>query len=223
MRNPKFDLIKYIAGCKPDEGEECRVKPLTSISQENGISIAMLREQLGVARAYGFVDVKPRSGIHRLEYQFAPAVSASLSYAVKLDRKYFNDFSDLRRKIETSYWFEAVEALTDADMLLLQKLVTRAWKKLESDPPQLPHAEHRELHSTLFGRLDNIFVIGVLQAYWDAYEEIGYSQYTELAYLKTVWEYHRKIVDALYDRNYDEGYRLLLEHMNLFGNLSGIY
>lgn len=218
----KFDLISYLSmKSRLPEDEECSIPSLQALSEEQGISISKLREQLSVARELGFVRVQPKTGIRLLPYSFAPAVSRSLSFALSLDRSYFEDFSDLRRNIEANYWFEAVEKLNPKDFERLQSLGDRAENKLESTPPRLPHLEHRELHMTIFGKLDNVFVVGLLEAYWDAYEEIGYSQYTELAYLKSVWHYHRKIVDAIVEGDFDTGYQLLLEHMDLIKDMPG--
>jgi len=168
-----------------------------------------------VARSFGFVDVQPRIGITMLPYSFSPAVKHSLAYALSIDPDYFEDFSDLRCHVEANYWYEAAAKLEPQDLVCLRSLVEQAWQKLESNPPQLPHQEHRDLHLTIYGRLDNIFVVGLLEAYWDAYEAVGLNQYTELSYLKSVWSYHARIVDSLADGDMDEGYRLLLEHMTL--------
>lgn len=215
-RDPKFDLISYLAGGEENgQDDPNRIPPLTKLSEDQGVSIASLREQLGVARAFGFVEVRPRTGIRRLPYNFTPAVHTSLSYAISLDRGYFDDFSDLRRQIEASYWYEAVGRLTQEDKAGLHSLVDQAWKKLEGEPVRLPHAEHRELHITIFGRLENPFVRGILEAFWDAYEEVGYNRYTELNYLKRVWQYHGDIVAAICDGDYEKGYQLLISHMDL--------
>jgi DNA-binding FadR family transcriptional regulator len=219
----KFDLINYLS-CVSRDTEQAvngEIPALKDISESHGISIAKLREQLSVARSLGFVDVQPRTGIRLLPYSFSPAVRQSLSYALSLDRAYFADFSDLRRHIEANYWFEAVEKLGADDLERLDQLVRAAQVKLDSTPPRLPHQEHRDFHLTIFGRLENVFVVGLLEAYWDAYEAVGLSQFTELTYLKDVWRYHRLIVDALRRKEYDEGYQLLLEHMDLIKRIPG--
>jgi DNA-binding FadR family transcriptional regulator len=221
LLNSKFDFLSYLSSEHEEEKNgDCRIPPLSVLSKEQGISIATLREQLGVARVFGFVDVQPRTGIHRLPYSFTPAVRTSLSYAISLNRKYFEDFSNLRRHIEADYWFEAVEKLTSEDIEHLQRLVQSAWKKLKSASPRLPHQEHRDLHLTIYGRIDNVFVLGMLEAYWDAYEAVGYSRYTELDYLKSVWHFHQEIVDAIAAKKYELGYKLLLEHMDLLQDIT---
>lgn len=212
----KFELLDYLSSrFQKNNHSNYEVPSLKEISHEQGVSIAKLREQLSVARSYGFVDVQPKTGIKMLPYSFAPAVKNSLSFALSLDRSYFDDFSDLRKFVEANFWFEAVSKLDEDDFNYLQELVDRAWEKLESSPPRLPHQEHRDLHLRIYGKIENVFVLGLLEAYWDAYEQVGLNRYTELSHLKSVWEYHRKIVKALQQGNVEEGYQMLLEHMDL--------
>ena len=216
----KFNFLRYLVEQDLENGDDAvDIPPLKTLSKQTGVSITSLREQLSVARAFGFVDVRPHRGIRRLPYRFTPAVQTSLSYAVLLDRKNFDYFSDLRRRIEGNFWFEAVRKLTEEDKTQLVALVNQAWEKLEGNPIRLPHFEHRQLHLIIFGRLENPFVIGILEAYWDEYEEVGLSRYTDLEYLKNVWHYHKEIVDAICKGDYEEGYRLLVDHMGLISKL----
>jgi DNA-binding FadR family transcriptional regulator len=85
-----------------------RVPSLDELSVELEVSVSKLREQLEAARTLGLVDVKPRTGIRRKTYSFTPAVTGSLLYAVARDREHFVEFSDLRVRLETAYWREAV-------------------------------------------------------------------------------------------------------------------
>ncbi len=62
---------------------------------------------------------------------------------------------------------------------------------------QIPHEEHKQLHLTIFGRLENPFVSGILEAYWEAYESIGLNVFTDYAYLREVWGYHQRMVDSI--------------------------
>lgn len=220
-KKQQFDLLTYLAAhAAPDQsGNDAdsngRIPSLNDLSKEHGVSIASLREQLGVARALGFVEVRPRTGIKRLPYSFTPAVQESLSYAITLDKGYFEDFSNLRKHIEADYWYEAVELLSEDDKAYLHTLVEQAWGKLHTEPIRVPQQEHRDLHLSIYSRLENPFVTGILEAYWDAYEEVGLNLYTDLDYLKKVWEYHRQIVNAICEGDFQNGYVRLLEHMDL--------
>lgn len=196
------------------EGTET-LPSLNDISTELGISVASLREELQVARAMGLVEVKPRTGIKCLPYRFAPAVTKSLAFAVSVDPQSFKQFSDLRNHIETSYWYQAVSSLTAEDIEDLQQIIQVAFQKLQSEPIQIPQTEHRQLHLTIYRRLENEFVQGILETYWDIYEAVGLSVYEDRKYLEHVWQYHQQMVDALARHDFLAGYQALIAHMDL--------
>jgi len=211
-------LIKFSLESKEGKnggGENLHLPSLSEISKELGISIASLREQLEVAKAIGLVEVKPRTGIRKLAYSFFPAVSQSLSYAISIDFRNFLAFADLRNHVESAYWYEATKKLTSEDHHLLQNLISNAWKKLKGHPIQIPHVEHKELHLSIFRKLQNPFVIGLLEAYWQAYESVGLNVYADYSYHEQVWKYHQEIVDAICEEDYERGYKALVEHKDL--------
>lgn len=207
------EFMQYLAS---ENGDGDRLPALADLSDQLGVSIATLREQLEVARALGLVEVRPKKGIRRQPYQFTPAVLKSLSYAAAIDPDYFfHAYADLRTHIETSYWHEAVRLLTKEDHTQLWNLIDRAMDKLGGNPIQIPHIEHRELHLLIYRRLNNPFVIGILEAYWESYEAVGLNLYNDISYLKTVWEYHRQMVEAICNGNETAGYRALVDHTDL--------
>lgn len=209
---PISEFMRYLAA--HPQAEET-LPALTSLSAELGVSVASLREQLEVARALGLVDVRPRTGIRRLPYTFLPSVRQSLSYAMALDHGNFQRFADLRKHVEAAYWQEAVTKLTMDDRAKLKELLERAWSKLNGRPVQIPHEEHKQLHLTIFGRLENPFVSGILEAYWDAYESIGLNVFTDYNHLREVWDYHQRMVDAICSGDYEAGYQALVKHTDM--------
>jgi DNA-binding FadR family transcriptional regulator len=213
LRGIESDLLEYITENGLQAGD--RLPPLEELSAELQISTGKLREQLEVARALGFVEVKPRTGIRISSFDFLPAVRFSLLYALAQNRKLFDAFSELRNHIEFAFFHEAVSLLTDEDCAHLKSLIERAFAKLEEHPPRIPHDEHRELHLTIYRRLDNPFVKGLLEAYWDAYEAEGLSVFSDYDYLHEVWTYHEGIVNAIVAGDVDEAYRLLVQHTKL--------
>jgi DNA-binding FadR family transcriptional regulator len=215
MKTPEYEFIEYLKLMEEYEGEDPQFLTLKKLNNELGISVSRLREQMEVARAFGFIDVRPKVGIQRLPYTFFPSVNRSLSYALALDSTYFEAYSDLRRHIESAYWHQAVSALSEDDHKMLQALIDTAWEKLHGTPIQIPHIEHRELHLLIFRRLNNPFVLGILEAYWDAYEEVGLNLYADYEYLHEVWGYHEKMVKAIYSGEITLGYQALLDHQDL--------
>ncbi len=208
------EFLSYLADTHCNEGCD-RIPSLSELSHTLGISVASLREQMEVAKAMGLVEARPRTGIRRLPYTFRPAVVQSLNYALTIDPEVYEAYSNLRSHIEAAYWYQAVNLLTEHDHQELRGLITRAFEKLHGDPVQLPHAEHKALHLTIYKRLDNPFVMGLLEAFWEVYEVFGLDVYTDLAYQERVWDYHARMVEAICSRSFTVGYDALMEHMNL--------
>jgi DNA-binding FadR family transcriptional regulator len=207
------EFLRYLA---THEEVEQGLPTLKNLSVELGVSMASLREQLEVARALGLVEVKPRLGTKRRDYSFTPAVRQSLSYALALDDDNFRKYAELRNHVESAFWHQAVQKLTDRDKQELQNLVARAWEKLRRTPIQVPHEEHRNLHLKIYSRLENPFVTGILEAYWEAYESVGLNVFAGgYEYLQEVWQYHQEMVEAICDGNFEAGYQALVKHTDL--------
>ena len=207
------DLLRYLAERGHAAGE--RLPPLQDLATELGLSVGKLREQLEVARELALVEVRPKTGIRTLGYSFTPAVWASLRFALGLDPAHFEHFETLRNHVERSFFLEAVGLLQPEDKQHLQDLIARAWQRLRGEPVQIPHAEHRELHLTMYARLQNPFVRGVLEAYWEAYESVGLDVYADYSFLHEVWTYHEAIVAAILRGETEQARQLLIEHTAL--------
>lgn len=208
------EFMRYLAA---HEEAKDGLPTLNELSQELGVSVASLREQLEVARALGLVEVKPgRGGTRRRAFSFTPAIRQSLGYALVLNDDHFRKYSELRNHVEAAYWYEAVQKLTEEDKSELNTIVTRAWEKLRRSPVQVPHEEHRTLHLLIYRRLDNPFVTGILEAYWEAYEAVGLNVFAGgYEYLQEVWRYHQTMVESICNGNHQAGYEALIAHTDL--------
>jgi len=207
------EFLKYLA---THEEVQQGLPTLKKLSRKLGVSVASLREQLEVARALGLVEVKPRLGTKRRDYSFTPAVRQSLSYALTLDNEHFREYAELRNHVESAFWYKATQKLTDTDKQELQSLIERAWEKLRGTPIQVPHQEHRDLHLKIYSRLENPFVTGILEAYWEAYESVGLNVFAGgYEYLEEVWQYHQQMVEAICNGNFEAGYQALVKHTDL--------
>lgn len=210
-------FLRYLLthGCQPGE----RLPSLEEISGEIGIGVGKLREQFEVARVLGLVEASPRRGIRCQRYDFLPAVRLSLMIALALDRGAFRAYSTLRTHLETAFWDEAVVLLTSEDKEQLCELVAQARAKLVLERIQIPYPEHRAFHLAIFKRLDNPFVLGLLEAYWDAYEAVELNTYADYGYLQEVWDYHDRIAQAVSAGDHAGGKELLIQHMRLLDKM----
>jgi DNA-binding FadR family transcriptional regulator len=207
------EFLTYLAGLNAPPGQ--RLPPIKKIAAKLGISRSKLREQLEVARILGFVEVRPKTGTRTQAFSLLPTLITGLQFGMEADNGLFDSLGMLRNHLEAGFWHEAVRLLHDEDKERLQELVDRAWQRLKSTPIQIPHSEHRQLHLTVYSRLDNPILQAVLEAYWFFYERIGYKRYSDYDYLHRVWEYHEKMVDAIITGDYESGYQALVQHIGL--------
>lgn len=220
MRLDKLDsaFLDYVVEQQVLPGE--RLPTLAEMSDDIGISVGKLREQLEVARSLGLVSVRPRVGTQREAFDFLPAVRNSAFFGLATGEATFAQFSQLRRIIETGLWSDAVIRLQEVDKERLREIVAQAWKKLRDEPVHIPSREHRALHLTIFSRLDNPFVQGILEAYWDIYEASELTRLASYEYWLNVWNYHERLVDAICDDDFEQGRELLVEHFRLLPTVS---
>jgi DNA-binding FadR family transcriptional regulator len=170
---------------------------IEELAKELRVSVSKLREQLEVARFLGLIEVKPRRGMRTLGFSLLPSLRIALRLAMALDPTNFEFFGVLRNHVEAGFWYEAVRTLQPSDKQYLSMLVQDALKQLRGNPVQIPHKEHRDFHLTIFSRLENPFVYAILEAYWDAYEQIGLNVYTDYQYLEEIWDYHKQIAVSI--------------------------
>lgn len=207
-------FLRYLATHNGATGES-QLPPLNVISGELGISVGKLREQLEVARQMGLVSVKPRVGIQREPFDFQQVIQQGTLFGLVTGEASFAQLNQLRQAVEIGCWPTAVVLLTPADKQKLRHIITAAWQKLRGEPIHVPNSEHRQLHLTIYSRLDNPFVHGILHTYWEAYRASELTRYTRYQYWVDVWTYHEQIVEAIENDNHEQGLNLLIEHFSL--------
>lgn len=213
LSDKQTTFIEYLLSIT--KGNKNNIPSIKQISQELGLSIPCVREQMELARNLGLIKVQPRKGISILPYDFSPAVVKSLYYAIKSDIDYFHQYSVLRNQLEKSFFIESAKMLNKSDIITINSIVQRAIDKLNGIQIQIPHQEHRSFHLKIYNKLENTFVKGLLKSYWDMYELVGLDHYIDLSYLEKVWDYHGRIIMMISSREYKKAYQLLEEHINL--------
>ncbi|MEA4811109.1 MAG: FCD domain-containing protein [Anaerolineaceae bacterium] len=212
MVKEKLSLLDYLA----DAAQKQHPLPsIPEIGKQLGISTATLREQLEVARQLGLIEVRPKTGMSLLPFSLTPALMLGLNYSQKIDPETFEQLSNLRKHLEQAYWPEAAPLLTHEDIIQLEKLLSQAERKINRLPMQVPKEEHRAFHLGIYKHLHNTFVTAIMESYWNLYQASDLNVYMEHNYLESVWNYHKKIVDALKQRDFEKGLEALIAHMEL--------
>ena len=207
-------FLRYLLANGHTAGD--RLPSLSTISAETGMSMGKLREQFEVARMLGLVEASPRRGIFRTAYDFLPASAPEPAdrtghRSTHLCTPSAACGSTSRHPTGRRRWVCSLARTSSA----CANWSIRPGTKLNLPRIQIPLQEHRELHLTIYRRLNNPFVVALLEAYWDAYEAVELHTFADLGYLQAVWRYHERIVDAICAGETAEGKRLLVEHMKL--------
>ena len=212
--NLSSDFLNYIVrqGYRPGD----RLPSIQELTGDSHLDISAnkVREQLEVARTMGWVEVRSKRGTRLKQYEFTSAVRFSALYGLACG-EHFEAFASLRNRVEAAYWLEACVRLGSDDLDTMQDCIDSATEKLNSPPIHIPNPEHRRFHLTVFKHLDNVFVLGILEAYWDLYEAVAISQYTDYSYLQRVWDFHSLILQRIRAGRFDEAQRAFVEHTRL--------
>jgi DNA-binding FadR family transcriptional regulator len=212
MKNSNLALLSYLAS-NAKEGKG--IPSIAQLSNDLGLSVSAIREQLEVARQLELVEVKTKTGIHTASFSAAPAICLAYHYGLVLRPDLIGDIISVRQHLELSYWKEAVVHLTGKDVNYLADIVEKAISKINNLPVIIPLEEHKEFHLAIYRPLENSFLDSILEAYWNIQMESGIHVYSDKTYLENVWAYHQKILEAIETKEYDLGYQALMTHFEI--------
>lgn len=212
MRNTNLALLSYLAS-NAKEGKS--IPSIAQLSEDLRLSTSAVREQLEVARQLELVEVKTKTGIQTSAFSAAPAICLAYRYGLEMQPDLIWDLLSVRQHLELSYWQEAVVNLTKKEVDYLAEIIETAFKKLNSRPVIIPIEEHKEFHLAIYRPLNNNFLNGILESYWNISLETGIHNLTDKTYLQSVWAYHQKMQQAIAAKEYDLGYQALLTHFEL--------
>ncbi|MDF1514613.1 MAG: FCD domain-containing protein [Anaerolineae bacterium] len=198
-----------------DEDKASKLPSIGTLAKELGISHGKLREDLLAAQAYGMVELRPGDGTYIRPFDFYAAIRPAVIYGIACDKHNFDKFYRLRAQVEVGFLEEAAKKLQPEDFEKLHKITRRAETKLNSQPIEIPHREHRIFHMLVFSRLNNPFVLGLLQAYWDGYETVELHRYFDISYYEQMWDYHKQIVSLLQSGDYQQSRKVLVDHFGI--------
>ena len=212
MKELKVELLNYLAEARC---HNAAIPTIPELSEALGVSTAIVREQLEVARRMGIVEIKPGVGIQGRDFNLTQSLVMAMRYGVAVQPQLFEEYGDVRRHLEMGYWYEAVTQLTQADTADLLDQVAQAFQKINQKPVLVPSEEHRIFHLTIFRHLKNPIVSSLLETYWDLYRDSSWIYSMDQGYLQEVWRQHEKIAKALEAREFEAGYNLMVAHMDL--------
>lgn len=197
------------------EQEPTKLPSLDQLAKQLGVSRGKLREDLIAAQVYGVVDMRPGDGTYVCPFDFYTAIRPLVLYSVALDKQHFGELYKVRASLELGFWQNAAQQLEESDYAEFDRILAAAEHKLQGTPVEIPHQEHRDFHVLIYSRLENPFVLGLLRAYWDAYEAVGLHRYFDLSYYEHMWSSHKAMIRAIRSGDHETGRKVLVQHFTL--------
>ncbi|MDD3949148.1 MAG: FCD domain-containing protein, partial [Anaerolineaceae bacterium] len=136
-------------------------------------------------------------------------------YGMEVQPDLIWELISVRQHLELAFWQEAVVRLSHKEIDYLADLIEKAEKKIQNQPVVIPLEEHSEFHLSIYRPLNNTFLNGILETYWQLSQETEFRMYSDQVYLENVWTYHKKIQRAIATKEYDLGYQALMTHFEL--------
>lgn len=211
-------FLRYLVdqGLKAQQRDEpTKLPPMDELAKEMGVSRGKLREELISAQAWGIVEMRPGAGTYVRPFDFYTPVRTTVLFGIACDRRSFDRYYDLRAKLEIAFWEEAATKLGREEKDRLHEIVDLAEQRLQGSPVEIPHREHRDFHLLVFSNLGNEFVLGLLRAYWDAYEAVGLHLYFDYSYYEKMWRDHRALAEIIEEGRHEDGEKILLRHFTM--------
>jgi DNA-binding FadR family transcriptional regulator len=115
------------------------------LSETFGVARNTVREAIGVLRAYGVIDVRPKVGAVLINRHLEAALDV-FSFQLTVDPQTFRDIQGFRRLIEVGACDELIARVTEADLAGLERINARM---VEAGPVEAVAREDFAFHLAL--------------------------------------------------------------------------
>lgn len=167
------------------------------LAEELGVSRTPVREAIRKLELEGFVVMIPRRG----------------TYVADLSLKDINEVFELRTALEMLAAGLAAERITDEELEELERLLVQIGEYIETNDMEKIVEFDTRFHDLLYKASRNDRLVGIIN---NLREQFTRFRSISIAYpgrLKQTWEEHRRLVEAIAQRNIDLAQQLSREHM----------
>ncbi|RLQ82753.1 FadR family transcriptional regulator [Mycetocola zhadangensis] len=197
LQNDIMDLILRrnldVGNAMPTESELCA---------ELGVGRNTVREALKVLQALGVVEIRHGFGTFVAATSFA-SLGSSLAFRGRLSLRHGGqealELVDVRQALESGLVGSAIDATTEADIVILDELVTAMETRAQQGLAFLE--EDQEFHRHLYTPLRNELLSNLLEVFWNVYRQIHEEVGVEQHGLIESAQQHREILDAVVHRD----------------------
>lgn len=166
----------------------------SELSAELGVSRTAIREGFKSLEASGLINAQ--HGVGRFVGKFdSDAIAGNLAVSLTIDRPSLQQILEIRKALETGFLSTAASLLKAEDFEALDRLVGRMSLKVKEPTTFL--AEDMEFHRILFSKLNNRFLLNILEIFWKVFIHIEEGTEHTAQQLTEAVNQHKGIVAAL--------------------------
>ena len=182
------------------------------LEQALGISRTSIREALRSLEALGIVESRQGKGRFLREFNY-DAILANLSYNIAVNVKDFWDVIEVRIALESSFLERVVPAFTNREVAELYEILGRMESEvIEGVAEQDLINTHTEFHLKLYERTGNQLLIHLISIFATLQRTLTMLKRYRTSDTREFIELHRRLIQAVEQRDPVLAKRRLLEH-----------
>ncbi len=178
------------------------------MAEKLGVSRNVLREALKTLEIIGVVSSKPGVGMTLNGFNSNILSSVIFLNLIADGVDLITQTQEVRKVLELGFAKQCFDTMTDKQIEKLEECLDKM--KNESDSVEL-YAIDSEFHRTLYKNIKNDVMVAFVDATWNC-EKYYHEKYIK-DHIKT-YEKHKKIVDALKNKNYEEYLAIMQYHFS---------
>ncbi|NPV54465.1 MAG: FadR family transcriptional regulator [Firmicutes bacterium] len=175
------------------------------------VSRPSVREALKSLEVLGVIEIKAGDGMFVRSFSYDPIIE-HLPYNMMFDRDDLDEVMDIRVTLELGYIAKAVEQITEKDLKQLGSLLSDMEQAVKDADMRAYVKADGEFHRVLYEPVGNNLLLKLLDIFWKLLQNA--HDFAELADpdLEQSYDRHRKIYNAVANRDSKKAYMLLRDH-----------
>ncbi|TYP51657.1 GntR family transcriptional regulator [Thermosediminibacter litoriperuensis] len=172
------------------------------LAEEMGVSRTPVREAIRKLELEGLVVMIPRKG----------------AYVAGLSLKDAADVFEIRQSLEGLAAALAAERITDEEIESLERILVEITEAAENDDVETAIRKDAEFHQILFKATRNDRLVQIINNLKEQIDRFRTQSFANRARVRSLLEEHKKIVEAITDRNVELAKKLAEEHIEKVEN-----
>jgi DNA-binding FadR family transcriptional regulator len=182
------------------------------LEEKLGISRTSIREALRSLEALGIIETRHGVGRFLREFNY-DAILANLSYNISVNVQNFREIIEIRIALETNFLEQVTPTMTDEVLSELSEIVDRMEEEVyHGEPDEGLIQTHTDFHLKLYESADNQLLLHLIRMFATIQRTLTMLKQYRTSDTGEFVQLHRRLVEALAERDPVLAKERLLEH-----------